>query len=753
MKTKIAFVTTYPPTQCGIATFTQDIISAINNSFSKNLSCVICDINEHPSKSGDILFSLNPTLKEDYERVAKEINNDYSIKLVHIQHEFGLFGGSFGNYVLNFLKAIKKPVVFTFHSIIPNPSIELMSFVNLLVSYAEKVFVMTKKSQKILKDNYGINDNLIEYIPHGTHNINYENPNNVKKKYKLENYTVLSTFGLLSPGKSIETALRALPSIIEHTPNVLYLIIGKTHPNTIKNNTDIYRDYLEELVVELSLQNHVLFINKYLEIDELLDYLKATDIYLFTSKDPNQAVSGTFSYAMSCACPIVATAIPHTKEVLSSDAGILVDIENWEQFANATKKILSDANLLQSMAFSAYQKTIESSWENTAVKHINIYKKLLDEKIDIHYNYPSIKLTHIKKMTTHLGIIQFSKISEPDISSGYTLDDNARALIAVCLHYKLYKQVEDLYLIHIYLNFVIRCQKPSGTFINYIDENNHEHIKNNYINLEDSNARAIWALGTVVSLKNELPKSLVDSAILSLVDCLPWVKNILSPRAISFAIKGLYLYNLVVKKQYVVDIIEKLASNLISNYDINSTLDWKWFENYLTYANSIMPEAILYSYLATNEQKYKKVALSSFDFLLSKMFVNNHFKVISNRGWYQKGIVPNQFGEQPIDVSSTIQTLTLFYKVFKNSKYKKMQLKAFDWFLGKNHLKQTMYNHATGGCYDGLEQTQVNLNQGAESTICYLIARFVIEEEQVSKFQPVFHKMDLSLKKKSSILK
>ncbi len=741
---KVVFVTTFPPTQCGIATFTRDLLSAINNSFGQNLQCVVCNLTDTPIISEDIPFALNPKIKDAYKNTAIKINNDASVKLVHIQHEFGLFGGEYGNYLLDFLDAINKPVVFTFHSVIPNPDKGLKSFMKMLVSYANRIFVMTKKSQNILVEHYEISEEIIDYTPHGTHIVNYENPSEAKKKLNLENRSILSTFGLLSAGKSIETAIKAMPEIIKHTPDVLYLIIGKTHPNTIKNKIDEYRNYLEDLVIKMDLSNHVRFIDRYLETGELLEYLKATDIYLFTSKDPNQAVSGTFSYAMSCACPIVATSISHTKEVLSNNAGILFDIENWEQLASATKKLLSNGNLRESMAFSAYEKTRESSWENVAIKHANTYGELMDKKNDIHYNYPPIKLDHLKKMTTNLGIIQFSKISEPDITSGYTLDDNARALIAVCSHYKLYGDQESLNLITKYLNFVHRCQISSGSFVNYIDENNFDHIKNNYINLEDSNARAVWALGTVISLKDYLPDVIIDLATFCFIDSLPWVKNILSPRSIGFAIKGLYLYYEVTKDKRVAFVIERLVKNLISNYDLNATLDWHWFENYMTYANSIIPEAMLYSYLISGKENHKNIAIESFDFLLSKMFVDDHFKTISNRGWYQKGLEPNQYGEQPIDVSYAVLTLDIFHKTFNDSRYEVLKEKAFSWFLGKNHLHQMMYNSITGGCYDGLEKSNVNLNQGAESTICYLMARFAMEPAKEPESKPI-------LKRKSKI--
>jgi len=730
LKPKIVFISTFPPTHCGIATFTQDLTAAINTVFGDSVDCVICELTDKPVTVKKNRYILSPKNKTDYKRIAIEINKDNSIKLVHIQHEFGLFGGEYGNYLLEFLKVIKKPIALTFHSIIPNPNKELISFVKMLISYAVSIFVMTKQSRKILIETYGINEEMIEFVPHGTHIVSYQNPSELKEKFHFENRTILSTFGLLSAGKSIETALKALPEIIEHTPNILYLIIGQTHPNNIVNNTDEYRSYLEKLVDELKLQNHVLFINRYLEIQELLDYLKVTDIYLFTSKDPNQAVSGTFSYAMSCACPIIATSIPHTREVLTPDAGLLVDIGNSAQLSKATKQLLSNSNMRESMAIKAFQKTRESSWENIAIKHINVYSKSVEQFLEIEFDYPPIKLNHIKRLTTQLGIIQFSKISVPDITSGYTLDDNARALIALCLHYKLLKEKEDLSYISTYLNFIKRCQQPNGTFINYVDQYNNKHSKNNYINIEDSNARAVWALGTVISLKKYLPETIVVNAYDCLLKCIPWIRNIQSPRSIGFVIKGLYLYHAVTSDNSVKFIIEKLAKKLMTNYYLIAEEEWKWFENYITYANSILPEAMLYTYLITDELAYKKVAIESFDFLLSKMYMNGDFKVISNKGWYQKDIEPHQFGEQPIDVSCRIQTLDIFYKTFRIQKYESNMKVAFNWFLGRNHLKQTMYNPITGGCYDGLEKTHVNVNQGAESTICYLIARLVMDNRK-----------------------
>ena len=727
-KSKIVFLSTFPPTQCGIATYTQDTIKGITDVFGKSITCEICELVDQPKAKTTQAFTLNTKNKAEYPKVAEEINNDKSVKLVHIQHEFGLFGGNYGDYLLDFLNVIKKPVTYTFHSVIPNPNNELKTFVKLLLSYSNSAFVMTKQSKEILMKDYDIDEKIITCVPHGTHIVIYETPDQAKEKFGIQDRKVLSTFGLLGEGKNIETGLQALPKIIEKEPNVLYLIIGKTHPNLIKDGIDPYRDKLEGIVEDLNLKDNVRFINQYLETNELLDYLKATDVYLFTSKDPNQAVSGTFSYAMSCACPMVASKIPHTLEVLTCDCGILVDIGDVDQFAEQTIKLLADDNLREEMGINAFTKMRASSWENVAISHMNTYKTLMEDRSEIKFTYPPIQLRHIKKLTTDLGIIQFSKISIPDLSSGYTLDDNARALIAFCMHFKLTKDKEDLPYILIYLDFIERCQKPKGNFINYVDQENREHIEQNAeVNLEDSNARALWALGTVVSIGEILPEAISKKASKILLNSLKWAETIQSPRSIGFATKGLYLYNAAVPNLYVAAIINKLNAKLLSNYEIHASSDWKWFENYMTYGNGILPESMLFAYLVTNKPIYKKVALDSLDFLMSKMFVNKNFKVISNNGWLHKGEEPKQYGEQPIDVAYTIHTLNSFYDAFGTPEYKHKMKTAFNWFLGKNHLNQIMYNPVSGGGYDGLEKENVNLNQGAESTVCYLTARLLME--------------------------
>lgn len=725
---KIVFMSTFPPTQCGIATFTEDTINAISNMYGKS---IVCEIAEITFKGGPSIYAKYHLPSKDldaYERVAEEINEDDEVKLVHIEHEFGLFGGDYGDYLFHFLNSIKKSVAYTFHTVLPNPNSDLKSVVQLLCSYSEAIFVMTFKSKEILINDYGIDETHIAVVPHGTHLVDYEATEVAKKKLDLEDRLVLSTFGLLSQGKSIETGIMAMSKVVKQFPTALYFILGKTHPNTIVDGVDNYRNQLEDLVKAEGLEDNVQFVNEYLSTDDLLNYLKATDVYLFTSKDPNQAVSGTFSYAMSCSCPIVASKIPHTIEFLTSEMGILADIQNTEQFADAAIKLLADEPLRKQMGLNAYAKMTQTSWENTALNQMTRYQTVVKEFKNCKITFPEINYSHLKKLTTDIGMVQFCKISEPDLSSGYTLDDNARALIAICNHFETSEDINDIVYIEKYLKFIKRCQLESGRFINYVDQNNNVDARNANENLEDSNGRALWSLGTLISFKNTIPENIFNEASECFNAGLKNFEQYHSPRALAFGLKGLYkAYSKIPNEDYKKQ-VEILSRKIAAHYNQNSSEKWHWFENKLTYANSVLPEAMLISYLVSGDEEHKIIALDAMDFLNSKMFVDGRFKIISNKGWHQKGSIPYQFGEQPIEACYMMQALDLFYTTFENKKYKTQLKAAFDWYLGRNHLNYIIHNPVTGGCYDGLEKENVNLNQGAESTVCYLMARMLIEK-------------------------
>ena len=618
-------------------------------------------------KVTDILHT--PTLAE-YRRVANDINERDDVGMICIQHEFGLFGGDFGENILSFMLAVNKPIILVFHTVLPNPESKLKSIVTALCDLSEKVIVLTENSRKILNNEYNIIKEKIKVIPHGTHSVLWKDKEKLKSKYGFTENIILSTFGLLSANKNIETVLYALPEIVKRYPNI---ILGKAHPEVFKNEGEKYRQRLTEIIISLNLTANVQFVNKYLELEEVLNYLNLSDLYLFSSKDPNQAVSGTLAYAMSTGCPVISTPFPHAKELINDSNGIL----------------LNDFN---------------------------------DPK-----QLPEINTLHFEELTTNFGMLQFSEFDTPDPTSGYTLDDNAHALIAIIMHYEKFNKEDSLNLAARYLNFIDFVQQDNGWFQSNVDTNGKISSKNLEVNLEDANGRALWSLGYVLSKKPLLPNNIISTAENCFVKALPKITSLSSPRAISFALKGLYYFNTTSDKS-VETLTEIMVEKLLGYYELTSDQDWNWYKDYLTFANSVLPEAMMYAYLILGNKKYKEIAEVTFDFLLSQYFMKGKIQVIPNKGWFHKRNERTFFGEQPIEVAYTIFTLELFYQVTQKIKYKEQLQIAFSWFLGNNHLTQIMYNPVNGGSYDGLEKESININQGAESTVCFLLARLVIDK-------------------------
>lgn len=733
---EILFITTYPPRECGIATYSQDLMDALNTKFKKTFQIIVAALelgNDKHNYSGVVEYVLETDNPNSYLKLAKEINENKAIKIVVIEHEFGLFKTNEADFI-EFVKSIKKTIVLGFHTVLPNPNETLRKMISAMDKPIDSFIVMTNAAAKLLTEEYGIDKDKITVIPHGTHLVEHSNKDVLKEKYNVAGQKIISTFGLLSSGKCIETSINALQTIVKKEPDVLFLVIGKTHPSVVKNEGEIYRESLQKKISELHLDKHVKFINQYLPLDELLDYLQLTDIYLFTSKDRNQAVSGTFSYAISCGCPIISTPIPHAVEVLQNGTGIIIDFENPKQLAKQVLKLLNDESLRKSISANGIHKLAPTAWENSAIAHAKLFKKM-NSAIQLHYTLPELNLKHFKNLTTSFGMIQFSVINQPDINSGYTLDDNARALVAICQHFGLTKDNEDLEYILLYNKFIKHCLQTDGYFLNYVDEDK-KFTKQNDENLADANGRAIWALGYLISIHDLLPEDLVLDAKLTMQRALINAEQIHSPRAISFIIKGIYYSNKNAENSENIMIVEFLANRLVQMFRHESKPNWEWFESYLTYGNSILPEAMLCAYLETDNVVYSDIAKTSFDFLLSKIFNEKGIKVISNKGWMQSDPTKNKEnigGEQPIDIAYTIIALSSFYEVFNDFTYlQKMEL-GFSWFLGNNHLSQIIYNPCTGGCYDGLEEDYINLNQGAESTVSYLMARLKMEKYFNSK--------------------
>lgn len=732
--TSILMLTTFPPRECGIATYSQDLKHSVDKAFGASCTIEICALynTKHPLEQPENFeYSLNTDSEESYQQLSSKINSDDALKLVMIQHEFGLFNGTSETFI-TFLKSLEKSLVVAFHTVIPDPDQDLINHVTAIASSAKCLTVMTKASKHILMETYGVAASKIEVITHGTHLISHKDKLKLKSKYDLDGKTVLSTFGLLGPGKSIETTLDALPEISKAFPNVIFLILGKTHPTLVKNEGEVYRKFLVQKIKDLKLETHVKFVNEFLPLETLLEYLQLTDIYLFTSKDPNQAVSGTFAYAMSCGCPIISTPIPHAKEFLSENKGLLFDFENSKMLTKHLHTLLNDKDYRKNLGLNGLHASAATSWENAALAHGHLFQKF-SKNIELSYQKPEIKLQHLHKMTTPVGMIQFAKLNHPDIKSGYTLDDNARALIVSCEYYKLTRDETLIPSIITYFSFILNCQRHDGRFFNYVDENEQFTDQNDAVNLEDSNGRGIWSLGHLLEIESLFPAKyayIFDRAKECFDEFIPNAANFNSPRALAFIIKGMSKSGLVKPDSLYYSTFVKLGSKLIKMYKHESRGDWKWFEPYLTYGNSVLPEAMIEVYKVTKNEDYKDTAFEAFNFLLQHLFEDEKFKVISNQTWFLRGDSITDCslgGQQPIDVAYTIIALKNFHEIFPNEGYEEKMELAFSWFMGNNHLKQIIYNPCTTGCFDGLELNNVNLNQGAESTLSYLMARLAFE--------------------------
>jgi len=735
---EVLMITSFPPRECGIATYSQDLTNAIKKQFGNSFKIKICaleTLNEIHDYSDDVKYILNTDYTETFGLLSKEINSNSKIEMVLIQHEFGFFNKTNDNFI-KFLNAIIKPVIIVFHTVLPKPSVTLKENVQNICMRVSSIIVMTESSASILKYEYEIDETLITIIKHGTHLVKNNSREELKVKYKLQGRKVCSTFGLMGPGKSIETSLLALPEIIRQHPTILFLIIGKTHPSQVKMEGESYRKSLEKIVDELDLAQHVIFINKFLPLNEILDYLQLTDVYLFTSKDPNQAVSGTFSYAISCGCPVVSTPIPHALEELSNNLGIIVNFGDSHQLSVEVNKLLNNDEERMRISGRGIHKMAATCWENSAIHHAALIETLSDNKLEIKFSYPEINLNQLNRLTTDVGIIQFSTFDKPDIDTGYTLDDNSRALIAMLQLYETEPNEDVLGKILLYLSFIRKCLQYDNYFLNYLDKNEKFTSQNKETNLEDSNGRAIWALGYLLS-KSDILSSDISKVAREMFDrAISRAHLVNSTRAMAFIMKGLYYSNANLISVENNDLMIKLANRLVQMYRHEAKDNWQWFESYLTYANSVIPEALLCAWLDTGHIIYRDIAKSSFDFLLSKIIKNNRINVVSNKNWEtdDREVVKDvRGGQQAIDVAYTILALSKFYSVFKRDKYRRFLEQSFSWFSGNNYLGQIIYNPCTGGCYDGLEESTVNLNQGAESTVSYLMARLEIDKVAARK--------------------
>jgi glycosyltransferase involved in cell wall biosynthesis len=724
----VVFVGTYPPRECGIATFTQDLFRSSRKFLGPYISCKIAALNmsplDHYIYPPEVEWEINQDNEKEYVDLAQKFNSNPLISGIIIEHEYGIYGANQGENILSLIENCRKPILATLHTVLPKPSIKMKNVTARIIRRANVIVVLTQSSRKILENLYPFSIGKVYVIPHGIHQTAFSLTENAKKKLKLVNSTVLSTFGLLSRGKGIEYIIRALPEVVKKYPSVLYLIIGRTHPAVRHREGESYRLKLSKLVTELGLENHVKFYDHYLNLADLLEFLKATDIYISTSINPDQAVSGTLSYALGAGRAVISTNFTQAKEIVTPELGRLVPIKDSPAVTIAILDLLSNKNRLLKMHRSAYDATRSMLWSHVAEE----YSHLLTQVV-----LPPINLRHLRLMTDDFGLFQFAKIDVPDHSSGYTLDDNARALI-VCSHLaREPHQTKGLNLLtSIYLDFIETCQQTDGTFQNYIGYADKKPTpQNSREDLTDAASRAMWALSQVMA-NNLLPLEIRTKAQKIFLRALPHVTNFEHLRPKALMIKSLEAALKIVPKykQEFRKLIKHMADSLILALKTNSDGSWHWFESQLSYNNALLPESLLIAGTLLEDNEYTQLGVSSMRFLTDQTFSaqTNIYLPIGHANWYKKNGTRSYFDQQPEDPASMILALATFYTITGHDSYKNLANKCFSWFLGNNSLNLSLYNYETGGCYDGLHPDRVNTNQGAESLVSYLLSRLIIAE-------------------------
>ncbi len=723
----VLFVSTYPPRECGIATFTQDLTEAIDKRFFPTIKTKILALNnpetldlEYPK---NVMYAVEEYDVNKYMQTAQRINEDPRIKLVCVQHEFGIFGGDYGDHLLPFLEILDKPVIVTFHSVLPHPDRQRRIIVRAIAERTKAFVVMTEKAVSILQKEYGVTTPIV-VIPHGIPEVQYKSQEKDKKDLGLEGRIVLASFGMISQNKGYEFVIRSLPKVVKNFPNVLYLIIGETHPVVREREGEKYREMLQKIVKDLKLEKNVEFRNKYHTKSEIIKYLRASDIYVSPSLTPEQITSGTLVYGMGCGRVTVSTPFLHARDIVTPERGRLVKSRKPRTFAAAINRLLAEPEKLKKMERNTYSYTRQMLWQNVGISYGKLFNKYINLP-EIHFRdkIPAINMNHIRKLTDDFGILRTATFATPDITSGYTLDDNSRALLVCGALYNKQRRNNQIKLMKIYLDFMKYVQQKDGRMLNVVQSDFRIDPESWS---EEAHGRAIRALGYILTISG-LPRELRKQAEKTLTHALKPVSTLQYPRAIASTIAGLHFSNQSKYSEQNIDLMKQMADRLLVMYQQNSKENWNWFEPVMTYSNGKLPEALLYAYITTQDKKYAETAKEALDFLIEKTFHGQTFAPVGQKGWFD-GTKKAVFDQHPVEATSMTNSLILAHRIFKKQKYERFAISAFNWFLGKNIRNTVMYNETTGGSFDRLGKKTINSNQGAEATLAYLLARVHLEE-------------------------
>ena len=735
VKMKIAYIGTYPPRECGIGTFTNNLLdSMVNNRDSKNSSIegIVVAMDDHEqiyNYPEEVKISIRQEHQRDYIKAAKFINLSGSDICV-LEHEFGIFGGQSGVYILPLLHRLEIPLIVTLHTILKSPSYNEKAILEEICKMALKIVVMSHKAIEFLTDIYGVPKDKIVYIEHGVPDLNFDQERS-KKEFNLQNKKVILTFGFISRNKGIETVINALPKVVEKHPDVLYMVLGKTHPNVLRHAGEEYRTYLQHLVKTLKLGNHVFFLNKFIDQKGLFKYLSASDIYVTPYLNEAQITSGTLSYAVGAGSAVISTPYWHASELLAEGRGRLFDFNGTEELSTILMEILDKPEALKELRKKAYDYGRKITWPKMGEKYFNIAESILIDSPEVVVKketiidptiLPPFSLTHIKRLTDDTGIIQHAKFGIPNLKEGYCLDDNARALLMVLMAYKQKKSTLALELLPIYLSYIHYMQNADGTFRNFLSFNRNFLDE---VGSEDSFARTIWALGYLLNHAPndsyyQIGKSIFFKAASNF-------KKLKFMRSIAKTLVGIsYYLNSNPSDESMIETLRNLSNKLVRLYEENSSAQWKWFEPILTYDNGMIPLALLHSGEILNDSKTTEIALEAMNFVTDVTLSEGYLSIVGNEKWYKKGGKRSVFDQQPIDAMAMILMYHQAFHLTKDKDYLNKLFTSFMWFLGDNDLRMKLYDFETKGCCDGLENNGVNRNQGAESTLAYLISHLTV---------------------------
>jgi len=746
----VAFVSTFLPRECGIATFTNNLARAISALYDfelkKNNKIEIVALTDSESKynyGNEVSFEIQVQNKTDYLRAAEFINIS-DVEVVSVQHEFGIYGGPDGKYVLSLLENLKKPVITTLHTILIDPSENQKRVLEKICKLSTEVVVLADKGFELLSKIYGVPKSKIKKIHHGAPDVPFIDPSYYKEEFNMEGHLLILTYGLLSPNKGLEIVVNSLADVVKEFPEVIYIILGETHPNVKSHFGEEYRFLLKNIINKKHLEKNVVFHNRFVTLDELIKYLVMTDVYITPYLSEQQISSGTLSYAVACGKAIISTPYWHALELLDKDRGVIVPFEDVKAMSKAIKYLLENEIKRDKIRRKAYKYGRKMIWAEVASSYVDSFKLIAGKfrsgkrkkvivKKDISIkvqDLPEINLKHLNNLTDDTGIFQHSRYSIPRRIHGYTTDDNARAVIVTLKFWNLFKDECVLPVLVKYLSFLSDSYDEKKEIVrNYLSFDRKWH--NSKIS-EDPHGRLIWALGNLIYQPPVEEMGLF--AIELLYDCLKKVHSFSSPRAWAFSMLGIVKYlNKYPGDKNARKLNDELANRLINLFKENSSDDWLWSENVISYENARLPQALLEEGRFTGNDEMKEWGLNSLKWLIDIQTnrETGYLSVIGNKGWFKKNEDKAKFDQQPVEVAALIDACYEAYLSTEDDFFLNKMNWAFRWFLGQNALEESLYNPKTGGCKDGLLPTGANKNEGAEALVSWLLSLLKMYETGV----------------------